>query len=161
MPLASLFSLQWYGPAAAAGVLLGAGTQTADIKAFGEPAGALAGVGAVPNADATRLVNAPAALLGVGDVDAGPMRARARIAAPIRVGEFTQDDVSGGVLNAVVEGDLTLAAALRLLLAQAAGDASGLDGSGTYRFKALDGTTDRIAGTIASGARTVTTRNGD
>ena len=159
MPLASWFSLHWYGPAAGASRIVATGEQAADIRAFGAPAGALAGTGSVPNADATRLVNRPATIAGAGTVAAGPMRGRARIAAPIRVGAFTQDDVSSGVLNAIVEGGVTVGGALRLLVAHAAGNASGLDGGGTYRFKALDGTTDRVVGTVTSGARTVTTRN--
>ncbi len=160
MPLASLFNLQWYGPASGASRVAGLGAQTAEIRAFGEPAGALAGVGSIPNADGTRLVNAPANITGTGTTTAGPMRARARIRADIRVGEFTQDDVSGGVLNAVVEGGLTLGGALRLLIAHAAGDATGLDG-GTITFKSLDGSKTRVSGTIASGTRTVSTRDAD
>jgi len=159
MPLASLFSLQWYGPGAGAGVLLGEAAATADIKARARPSGDLSGAGAVPLAKPTRLVNRPAPLASAGALTGGPMRARARIAAPIRVGEFTQDDVSGGVLNAVVEGDLTVAATLRLLLSQATGNAAGLDG-GAISFRSLDGSKVRVAGTVSGGTRTVTTRDG-
>lgn len=74
------------------------------------------------------------------------------------VSELSQDDVTGAVLEAPIEGDLTLKQALRILLAHAAGDATGLDGNPA--FKSLDGSKTRVGGTIASGTRTITTLDG-
>lgn len=54
-----------------------------------------------------------------------------------------------------IEGSLTAADLLRLLVAVAAGDATGLNGSSIV-FKSLDGTTDRIIATISGGSRTIT-----
>lgn len=61
----------------------------------------------------------------------------------------------GTLLDAMVEGGLTMAQALRILLAHAAGDATGLEGP-TATFKSLDGTKDRIVGTYSGGTRNVT-----
>ena len=65
-------------------------------------------------------------------------------------------DASGAPAH---EGSLTLGQILRVLLAHAAGNATGLDGP-NYEFVAQDGTTVRVAGTISSGARTITTIDG-
>lgn len=54
----------------------------------------------------------------------------------------------------VIESGYTAAEILRLLAAHAAGAATGLDGS-TIAFKSLDGTKDRISGTITGGAREI------
>lgn len=59
----------------------------------------------------------------------------------------------------LIEGTLSAADALRLLLAQAAGDATGL-GSATTRFKSLDGSKDRIVGTVSGSTRTISARDG-
>ena len=58
--------------------------------------------------------------------------------------------------NVQLEGTLTLRDVQRILLAVAAGNATGLEGS-TMVFKSQDGATDRVAATYSSGARTVTT----
>lgn len=83
---------------------------------------------------------------------------RARFGLRVLVSALSQDDVTGAVLEAPVEGTLTLRQALRLLLAHAAGDATGLDGNPA--FKSLDGSKTRVAGTISGGARTITARDG-
>lgn len=57
-----------------------------------------------------------------------------------------------------IEGSLTLEQILRILLAHAAGSATGLDGSAV--FKSQDGATNRIVGTISGGTRTITTVDG-
>ena len=59
---------------------------------------------------------------------------------------------------APVEGTLSLKQAIRLLLAHAAGNATGLDSNPA--FKSLDGSKTRVAGTISGGTRTITTRDG-
>lgn len=67
--------------------------------------------------------------------------------------------VAAAVWAEMVEAGYSAAALLRLLAAQAAGDATGLDGASTT-FKSLDGITTRIAGHVAGGVRTVTQRDG-
>jgi hypothetical protein len=69
--------------------------------------------------------------------------------------ELSPQSLAQAVLDAVVEGDLKMAELLRILLATAAGDATGLDGSPA--FKSRDGLTTRVAGTIVGGDRTITT----
>ena len=69
--------------------------------------------------------------------------------------ELSPQNLAQAVLDASVEGDVKLAEVLRILLAYAAGDATGLDGSPA--FKSRDGSKDRLAGTIAGGERTITT----
>ena len=58
-----------------------------------------------------------------------------------------------------LEGTLTVGQILRILLAHAAGSATGLDGSAV--FKSQDGATNRIVGTISGGTRTITTVDGN
>jgi hypothetical protein len=74
------------------------------------------------------------------------------------VSELSQDDVTGAVLEEVIEGGLTLRQVLRLLLAHSAGNASGLESNPV--FKGMDGTTTRLAGTVSGGTRTITVRDG-
>lgn len=67
--------------------------------------------------------------------------------------------VAAAVWAEMVEAGFSAAALLRLLAAQAAGDATGLDGASTT-FLSLDGTRSRITGQVAGGVRTVTLRDG-
>jgi hypothetical protein len=153
-------TLTYYGPAAAALV-------------------APPGVGDMPQATPHQLMRASAHVLGTGDAPLlRPYRGRAfaltvlaqgllHLATPhqrmrgalrVLVSSLSQDDVTGAVLEAPVEGTLTLKQVLRLLLAQAAGNATGLDGNPA--FKSLDGSKTRVAGTLSGGTRTITTRDG-
>jgi hypothetical protein len=157
MPLASTFALQWYGPCCAAAQLTGWGAVTAQARGTLRAAATLAGIGSVVYARPVRLVSAAAQILGLGSFTQARMRGLLRIVARIKVNELSQDDVTGAVLEAKVEGNLTLKQALRLLLAVVQGDANGLDASPS--FKSLDGTKTRVAGTIAGGDRTITTRD--
>lgn len=59
----------------------------------------------------------------------------------------------------VIESGLTAAEILRLIAAAVQGNATGLE-SGSPVFKSIDGATDRITATYASGTRTVTGRDG-
>ena len=156
MPLASIFSLHWYGPAAGAmRVNDNLGTLGGDIDGQARVAGTLSGQGLVTNAKATRLKNSPCTVTGQGLVTQALPKAAARVAANIKVNELSQDDVTGAVLEAKVEGSLSLKEAIRLLLAVAAGDASGLEGSSPV-FKSQDGTKNRIEATYAAGERDIT-----
>lgn len=157
MPLASFYSLQWYGPGLGAAVDVCTPTAAATVKGLGRLDGnsvTSPTAYARPN-DGRQLrathTTAPTAHARVS--------ARGRLAAVGTIGVISQDDVIGAVLEAQVEGTLTLKQAIRLLLAVAAGDASGLEG-GSPAFKSLDGSKDRITGTYSGGTRTVTTRDG-
>ena len=87
-------------------------------------------------------------------------RKRQRFGMSVSIGgALTQDSVTGAVLESKIEGDVTVKQALRILLAHAAGNATGLEGASPV-FKALDGVKTRIAGSYAAGNRTVTTVDG-
>lgn len=156
MPLASWYTGQWYGEAAGAmRVNDSIGTVVADVNATARAQGTLSGQGLVTNAKATRLRNSPCTITAQGLMTQALPKASARIAATIKVNELSQDDVTGAVLEAKVEGSLSLKEAIRLLLAVAAGDATGLEGSSPV-FKSQDGTKNRIEATYAAGDRNVT-----
>lgn len=73
----------------------------------------------------------------------------------------TADEIAATIMSYVVEDGLDLAALLRVLLSAHAGNATLPEsGSGSYEFLARDGTTPRVAGTIAAGVRTVTDVDG-
>lgn len=159
MPLASLFTLQFYGSCAAAmvadpgvGELLEA-TPHQDIR----PDLNVQGTGDAPLLRPYRMRNSAFTVDAQGVLHFAEPHKSMRAGLVVKVAELAADDVTGAVLEAEVEGGLTLKQVMRLLLAQAAGDASGLDGNPV--FKALDGSTTRLAGTVAAGTRTITTRN--
>lgn len=157
MPLGSLFSLQWFGPAAAAAVVQAGGAVQGAAVGTARATGAIAGIGS-STGRATRLAGQGATSPGAAVVT-GSVRGRARAGGNIRVNTLGQDDVTGAVLDVAIEGDVTMREALRLLLAYAAGNATGLD-SGPVAFRSIDGSKVRIGGTVSGGSRTVTTRDG-
>ena len=155
MPLASFYSLQWFGPGAGAMVTAGAGAVVGGVKATARAGSVSAlGAGSMPRAKGTRLVNSPMVVSGSGTMPRALPKARARAASVIRVNALSQDDVTGAVLEAPVEGGLSLKSAIRLLLAHAAGDATGLESS-SIAFKSQDGTKTRISGTVTGGNRSI------
>lgn len=91
--------------------------------------------------------------------------------SPIAATAFTQvtlaQSSSATIINGAastfwqyaIEGGLTGEQIMRLLLAVAAGNASGLEGAAPV-FKDVANTKNRIAGTYSAGTRTVTTRDG-
>lgn len=155
MPLASYYSLQWFGEAAAAMVVSADSALSADVVGTARAAQVANGGGSMPRAQATRLMNSPLLVTGVGAIVQGVPKGVARPAMIVRVNELSQDDVTGAVLEAQVEGTVTLKQAMRLMLAYLAGDATGLDSNPA--FKSLDGSKARLAGTISGGTRTITT----
>jgi hypothetical protein len=66
--------------------------------------------------------------------------------------------LADAVWSQAIEAGLTAEEIIRLLAAHAAGNATGLDANPA--FKSLDGSKTRIAGTLAAGSRTITTRDG-
>jgi hypothetical protein len=160
MPLAPLFALQWYGPACAAmvappgvGNLLEA-TPVQTVRA----SVTATGLGSAPLLRPYRMRAAAVSAQGAGDAPLLRPVKRVRAGLRVTVSELSQDDVAGAVLESPIEGALTLKQAIRLLLAQAAGNATGLDGNPA--FQSLDGSKTRLAGTLSGGTRTITTRDG-
>jgi hypothetical protein len=73
----------------------------------------------------------------------------------------TQTGVNGipnALLDTVIENGLTLRECIRLANAVLHANATGLDTSPV--FKSLDGTKDRIVGTISGANRTISSRDG-
>lgn len=160
MPLASLSALQWYGPACAAMVAppgLGELLQATPVQSVRAAVSAI-GAGDAPRLRPYRMRNAAVQAQGTGDAPLLRPVKRVRAGLRVTVSELSQDDVAGAVLESPIEGTLTLKQALRILLAQAAGNATGLDGNPA--FQSLDGLKTRVAGTLSGGTRTITTRDG-
>ena len=149
-------TLTYYGPGAGAAVDLCTPAAVATIKARGW----LRAVNTIsPTAYARPNQGWPMTAANItAPVAHARISGKGRIYAVGKVNELSQDDVTGAVLESVVEGDVTLRQALRLLLAVAQGDAQGLEGSSPV-FKSLDGTKDRITATYSAGTRTVTARD--
>lgn len=102
------------------------------------------------------IVGALASLAGIGGVCCSDLRADGYMSADIAPATTVAADVIGrAVLDAVIENGLSLADVQKLLLAVAAGNATGLDSNPV--FKSQDGTIDRITGTLSAGNRTVDT----
>lgn len=59
----------------------------------------------------------------------------------------------------LIEDGFSAEALVRLIAAQAIGNATGLDGTSVV-FKSMDGTKNRVEGTVIGGARTVAVRDG-
>lgn len=101
-------------------------------------------------------------------VDVGPiakaLEMQGRLLAdhqePGSVGEaLSAAGSAGDPWISTIEGTLSARDVFRVLLSIAAGNATGL-ASGSYEYKGQDGTTVRVAGTIAGDDRTVTTVDG-
>lgn len=158
MPAASWIWFHHFGPVMMAATLTGTGTiDSAQPRGSIRMGATLAGAGVVSYARLSRLISGYANLTGQGIITAAQPRGRLRLGAALKVNELSQDDVTGAVLEAKVEDDLTLKQALRYLLAVAQGDATGLTGNPV--FKSLDGSKTRVAATISGGNRTITTRD--
>lgn len=158
MPLASTFSLQWYGPAAAAAVITASGSITAaEARGTIRAVASLSGAGGVSYARPIRLLSASATVDGSGSVSSAQPRGRIKASATIKVNELSQDDVSGAVLDTPIEGDLTLRQISRLLTAFIAGQTNIVDlggGAATVTFRDQANTKDRITGTMSGSERT-------
>ena len=160
MLLVTFAPLQWYGPATASLVMGDALGDLLEATPHQSIRGDLnvLGTGDAPLLRPYRGRNVAFTVDGEGVLHLAGARKDIRTGMEVFVSELSQDDVTGAVLEAPIEGDLTLKQALRILLAHAAGDATGLDGNPA--FKSLDGSKTRVGGTIASGTRTITTLDG-
>jgi hypothetical protein len=158
MPLASLASLHFNGPAAGAMVTQGQATVTGTPAGYAKAQHVGGGAGSMPLAKATRLVGSLTVINGAATTTYLPMKALARAASIIKVNELSQDDVTGAVLEALIEPDLTLRQALRLIAATTGAKLSGA-GTDTETFRnAVADTKDRVIATVdAAGNRTAIT----
>lgn len=153
-------TLTYYGPGAASLALGdGAGVGAAQMEPHKliKPALTGAGVGTATTLRPYRGRAFALSVAGMGNALTLLPHKRARFGLEVSVNSLSQDDVTGAVLDVPVEGTITLRQAMRLLLAYAGGNATGLDSNPA--FKSLDGSKTRLAGTISAGARTITTRD--
>lgn len=127
--------------AALAGALDGSGTTTFAFSVGAATLGAI--IDALATAGITFSTAATATAIGHMEGDITPFT------------DLSPENLAASVLDSVVEDDVSLAEVLRILLAHASGDATGLDTNPA--FKSRDGSKTRVAGTISSGARTITT----
>jgi hypothetical protein len=116
------------------------------------------GAGSMPLAKATRLVGSLTVINGAATTTYLPMKARARAASIIKVNELSQDDVTGAVLEALIEPGMTLREAIRLIAGATAAELSGA-GTSTVTIKnAVANNKNRIVATVDSqGNRTAIT----
>lgn len=147
MPLGALFTLQFYGPGAGAGVVTGAVLGSGDLVGFGRAGGSGEGQASTVLAKPTRLVNRPGTATAVAASD-GSMRAAARVAATVRVNTLSQDDVTGAVMETLIEPGMTLRQALRLIAAATAGKVSGAGGNTVTIRSAQADHRNRIVATV-------------
>ena len=156
-------TLEYYGPGAGAMVLGDAGGSLASMQPRGSArmAAQAQGAGVIHYLRPIRLRGFPMLAAGYGQLHAMQPHMSARMALDVKIGTLTAGDVEGAVLESRIDGDLTLKQALRLLLAVAAGNASGLESGPAVSFRSLDGGKVRVAGTIAAGTRTITARDGE
>lgn len=72
---------------------------------------------------------------------------------------LSPEGLAAAVWERIIESGFSAEQVLRIVAAQAAGDATGLEGPSAV-FKSLDGTKNRIAGTYSAGTRNVTSLDG-
>lgn len=137
-----------------------AATLEAPIGATGALAAPLAGAATVA-APADAGAQIFAGLVGQAALAAG-LGARGALAAQILVSQLSQTDVEGAVLEAKVDGTITLRQVLRLLAAVAAGKTTVTDnGDGTAEvlFRDLPDTKNRVQAAMTGSERTSVTLN--
>jgi hypothetical protein len=140
--------------------LTGSGTiSNASAVAFLQLAASLAGAGDLDGALGA-LASAAAALSGSGAVTS-TIRATGALAADITVSGdvLTSTTVGPAVWRSIIEAGFTAEEILRIIAAQAAGAATGLEGTNP-QFTGLDGTTIRIDGAYSGGTRSIDNLDG-
>lgn len=122
----------------------------ADLTGSGDAAGTATGLGAII-----------AAMTGSGIAEA-TLPATGELSADLTVTGtgLSTANVGQFVWAYLIENGLSAEQVQRILLAVAAGNATGLEGANPV-FKAQDGTTTRIDATYSSGTRTIDSINGD
>lgn len=146
--------------------LTGSGDLDATLAAYGNMACDLLGAGdldATIAAYGNMSIDIVVTGTGLTTANVGPAVWSAIAAAnnlPGTMGEKLND--AGSAANPwteVIEGGLTAADFMRLMMAVLQGNATGLE-DGAIVYKGLDGTTTRIEATYVDGVRTITLRNG-
>lgn len=137
-------------------ILTGDADVTAAINGLGDAGGTLTGAASVtvPAYGLTALRQAVANITQAATLTAS-INGRGQIAATINVSQLTSTDVTGAVLDALVENGLTVKEALRLLLAVAVGKTD-IDTSGpvVVKFRDTADTVDRVTATMTGSERT-------
>lgn len=159
MPLGSLATLQWFGPATGAMIVEPQASADLGLKSYGRMNMETAGLGQTAQLKGTRLINSPLTVQGLGEIVPPTMRSVGRMGMVVSVNSLTQSDVTGAVLEAKVDGNFTLKEVLRLLAAAAAGKVSGAE-TGTITFRDLNDTKNRLVANVdANGNRTAVTKD--
>jgi hypothetical protein len=84
-------------------------------------------------------------------------KARVQPQLVVKVGQLSQDDVTGAVQTATIEPGLSLAEAIRLLVAVAVGKTNIVDlggGNATVEFRDSNDSKNRVVATMAGSERT-------
>ena len=139
----------------------GSGTLSdADIKAFLQLAAALTGSGTTTGA-AAGLGALLASVAGSGTAANSTLTGTGALAADLVVtgAGLTTGNVGAAVWGKIIEAGYTAEEILRIIAAQAAGAATGLEGTNP-QFTGLDGTTIRIDGTYSGGTRSIDNLDG-
>lgn len=144
------------------------GVSAADLEGLGELLAAIGGSGTAAGSTLTGIGELSADLVvtgtGLTTSNVGQAVWSAIAASNNAVGTMGEKlNDAGSASNPwteIIESGYSAAQILRLIAAAVQGNASGLE-DGTPTFKGLDGTTDRIEATYASGTRTVTSRDAD
>jgi hypothetical protein len=92
----------------------------------------------VPFAKPTRLRNSPMVTSGVGTIVQALPKGRARPALLVRIGELSQDDVTGAVWEAEVVPGTTYREAIQQLLAGGGGGGGGLTVEQDQRLRLIE-----------------------
>ena len=142
--------------------ITGSGTVTnADVKAFLAAVASLTGSGTISSAVRTGLGALLASVTGDGTATGSTLTGTGELDADIvAYGDLTPEGIRDAILNSIIESGLSLSDVQRLLLAFAAGNATGLEGADP-KFYAQDGTTVRIDGAYSAGTRTIDSLNGE
>jgi hypothetical protein len=153
-----------FAPATGSLVAFGAGVATLTISAAASVAAVLQGTGTA-GLSITAAATSNALAFGAGTAG---MSFSATL-APYAIGQMTGSTVDNTALTSaavasavwakVIEAGYTAEQVLRIIAAQAAGAATGLE-SGNPQFKGLDGVTVRIDGAYSAGTRTIDALNG-
>ena len=164
MPILTYFNNMFYGSASAAMVDESVATTSLDIKGNATIFESVQIELPTPYLKPTRLVNSPLIVQGLGEMQEATPKGRGRMALDVRVNQLTQDDVTGAVLEAKVEGTMTLKSAIRLILSVLAGKTSITDlgeGEALVKFRDIADTKDRISASMTGSERTNVTLNTD
>jgi len=156
--LTAHLSLVWYGTGCGAAVgSANASSPSAVLKGEGRLGAVGTATASSPLARVSDGRRMAATATATATSPSATLKGNGRMGAIGKVNALSQDDVTGAVLEAKVEGPLSLKQAIRLLLAVSQGNATGLDAAPA--FKSLDGSKTRVAGTVSGGNRTITTRD--